>query len=59
MHPVTEFGVKLLVAAVIAIAIRLLDGPLFDVSVPWWICAAIGCVVVFGGVLIIDRADDW
>ena len=59
MHPWAEFVVKLLVSAAIALLIGLLDGPLFDVTVPWWVCAAIGCVVVFGGVLIIERADDW
>lgn len=59
MHPVTEFLVKLAIAAVIAIAIGLLDGPLFDATVPWWLCAAIGCVIVFGGMLISHHADDW
>lgn len=59
MHPVIEVIVKLAVAAVLALAVGLLDGPLFDVALPWWVCAAIGLVLVFGGVLIIRVADDW
>lgn len=59
MHPVTEFVVKLISAAAFAFSIGLLDGPLFDVEMPWWVCAAIGLVIVFGGLLIIERADDW
>ena len=60
MHPaVLEFLAKLAASAVIALLIGWLDGPLFDVTVPWWTCAAIGCVIVFGGVLIITHADDW
>lgn len=59
MHPVTEFIAKLAVSAVLALVVGLLDGPLFDVEMPWWVCAAIGLVIVFGGLLIIERADDW
>lgn len=59
MHPVIEFVAKLAVSAVLAVVVGLLDGPLFDVEMPWWVCAAIGLVIVFGGVLIIERADDW
>lgn len=59
MHPITEFLVKLAAAAVLALVVGLLDGPLFDVAMPWWVCASIGAVVVFGGVLIITTADDW
>jgi len=59
MHPVIEFVAKLAVSAVLAVVVGLLDGPLFDVQMPWWVCAAIGLVLVFGGLLIIDRADDW
>jgi hypothetical protein len=59
VHPVIEFVAKLAVSAVLAVVVGLLDGPLFDVEMPWWLCAAIGLVIVFGGLLIIDRADDW
>jgi hypothetical protein len=59
MHSVIEFVAKLAVSAVLAVVVGLLDGPLFDVEMPWWVCAAIGLVIVFGGLLIIDRADDW
>ena len=59
MHPITEFLVKLAAAAVLALVVGLLDGPLFDVAIPWWLCASIGLVIVFGGVLIITTADDW
>lgn len=59
MHPVIEFVAKLAVSAVLAVVVGLLDGPLFDVEMPWWVCAAIGLVIVFGGLLIIERADDW
>lgn len=54
-----EFVAKLAVSAVLAVVVGLLDGPLFDVEMPWWVCAAIGLVIVFGGLLIIERADDW
>lgn len=59
MHPVIEFVAKLAVSAVLAVVVGLLDGPLFDVEMPWWVCAAIGLVIVFGGLLIIERSDDW
>lgn len=59
MHPIIELIVKLAVAAVLALAVGLLDGPLFDLTIPWWVCAGIGLVLVFGGVLIIRVADDW
>lgn len=59
MHPVTELLVKLAASAVLALAVGLLDGPLFSVQIPWWVCAAIGLVIVFGGVLIVTHADDW
>lgn len=59
MHPVAELLVKAALAAVIALAVGLLDGPLFGAAIPWWACAAIGLVLVFGGVLIITHADDW
>lgn len=59
MHQVIEFVAKLAVSAVLAVVVGLLDGPLFDVEMPWWVCAAIGLVIVFGGLLIIERADDW
>ncbi len=59
MHPaVLEFLAKLVAAAVIAVILGWLDS-LFGISTPWWVCAAIGLVVVFGGVLIIERSDDW
>lgn len=59
MTQAAELLIKLIVAAVVALAIGLLDAPLFGVEVPWWLCALIGAVVVFGGVLIISHADDW
>jgi hypothetical protein len=59
MSSAAELLVKLLASAVLAIAIGLLDRPLFDVNLPWWACALIGLVLVFGGVLIVTRADDW
>lgn len=59
MHPVAELVVRLAVAAVVALAVGLLDGPLFAMDFPWWVCVAIGLVLVFGGVLIISHADDW
>ena len=59
MHPVAELLLKLATSAVLALAVGLLDGPLFGLEVPWWVCAAIGLVLVFGGVLIITHADDW
>lgn len=59
MHPILELLVKLVIAAVVAIAVGLLDAPLFGAEVPWWLCATIGLVIVFGGVLIISHADDW
>jgi membrane protein YdbS with pleckstrin-like domain len=58
VHPVAELLVKLAASAVLALAVGLLDGPLFAVQIPWWVCAAIGMVLVFGGVLIITHADD-
>jgi hypothetical protein len=59
VHPITEFLVKLAASAVVALVVGLLDGPLFDLAMPWWVCASIGLVIVFGGVLIITHADDW
>lgn len=59
MTTAAELLVKLLASAVLAIAVGLLDGPLFGAAIPWWACALIGLVVVFGGVLIITHADDW
>jgi hypothetical protein len=51
--------VKLAASAVLALVVGLLDGPLFAVQIPWWVCAGIGLVIVFGGVLIVTHADDW
>jgi hypothetical protein len=59
VHPVLELLVKLVLAAVVALAVGLLDAPLFAVQIPWWVCAGIGLVIVFGGVLIVTHADDW
>jgi hypothetical protein len=59
VHPVLELLVKLVLAAVVALVVGLLDAPLFAVQVPWWVCAGIGLVIVFGGVLIVTHADDW
>lgn len=59
MHPLAEFLLKLAIAAGVAVLVAVLDGPLFDATLPWWLCAGIGLVIVFGGVLIIDRASDW
>jgi hypothetical protein len=59
VHPVLEFLVKLVLAAVVALVVGLLDGPLLAVQIPWWLCATIGLVIVFGGVLIVTHADDW
>lgn len=58
MHPVIELLVRLAASAVIALAVGMLDGPLFGAALPWWVCAAIGLVLVFGGALIITHADD-
>jgi hypothetical protein len=59
MHPLAELLLKLAISAGVAVVVSLLDGPLFDVAMPWWLCAGIGLVIVFGGVLIIHSADDW
>jgi hypothetical protein len=59
VQPLAELLLKLAASAVLALAVGLLDGPLFDLNIPWWVCAAIGLVLVFGGVLIISHADDW
>jgi hypothetical protein len=56
---VAEFLLKLAISAGVAVVVSLLDGPLFDVTMPWWLCAGIGLVIVFGGVLIIHTVDDW
>lgn len=53
-----ETVVKLVLAALVALLVGLIDEPLFDINLAWWICALIGLVVVFGGWLIIIAYDE-
>jgi hypothetical protein len=58
MHPVTDLIAKLGIATLVALAVALLDGPLFGIDLAWWWCALIGLVAAFGGWLIIVHASD-
>lgn len=49
---------QIALAAGVAVLVSLLDGPLFGVELHWSVCAGVGLVVVFGGVLILRVADD-
>lgn len=53
-----EFLAQLALSAVVAVLVGLLDGPLLDIHLAWWVCALIGLVVVFGGWFVIVNYDE-
>lgn len=48
----------LALAAAIAVAVGLLDQPLFGTQLAWYWCALVGLAIVYGGVVILVVADD-
>jgi hypothetical protein len=58
MHPATDLIAKLAASTIVALAVALLDAPLFSVTLAWWVCALIGLAVGFGGWFIIVHTHD-
>lgn len=53
-----ELGVRLVLAALIALLVWWVDESVFGVNLAWWLCALIGVAVVFVGSVVILVVTD-
>lgn len=58
MTEFTKQAILLALAATIAVLVGFIDQPVFGVQLHWLICAAIGLVLVYGGLLVVVINDD-
>lgn len=58
MMRVPYAALRLALAAVVAVTVGLVDEPLLGVNIHWLFCVVIGLVLVYGGILIVNVADD-